>query len=80
MENKFYSSDRIWTTIVVSIVVSFLVFAAVTDGFDDGLERKHFIYAILMAFLTHVILIPKILWNFILDRVRELGKAFRGEE
>ena len=36
MENKFYSSDRIWSTIVVSIVVFMLVFAAVTDGFDDS--------------------------------------------
>ena len=80
MQNKFYSSNRIWSTIVVSIVVFILVFAAVTDGFDDSLERKHFIYAILVAFLIHVILIPKILWNFILDRVRELSKAIRDEE
>ena len=80
MENKFYSSDRVWTTIVISIVVFMLGFAAVTDGFDDSLERKHFIYAILTAFLIHVILIPKILWNFILNRVRELGKAIRNEE
>ena len=80
MKNKFYSSDRIWTTSVVSIAFFIFVLVVVTDGFDDSFEEKHFIYAVLVAFLTHVILIPKILWNFILDRVRELGKAMRDEE
>ena len=31
-------------------------------------------------FLSLVPLIPKILWCFTLNRVRELGKAFRGED
>lgn len=30
--------------------------------------------------LRFIFSIPKVLWNFILDRVRELGKAVRGEE
>lgn len=30
--------------------------------------------------LPFVLSMPKVLWNFILDRVRELGKAVRGEE
>lgn len=30
--------------------------------------------------LPFILSMPKVLWNFILDRVRELGKAARGEE
>lgn len=30
--------------------------------------------------LPFIFSIPKVLWNFILDRVRELGRAVRGEE
>ena len=30
--------------------------------------------------LPFILSMPKVLWNFILDRVRELGKAVRGEE
>ncbi len=81
MNNRFYSNKRIVTAIVGSIAIFILVLLiADANNYSSDLEGKHFAFAIFAAFLVHVILIPKILWQFILDRVRELGKAIRGEE
>ena len=66
----FYSYKRI----IISILLSVGVFIVVASG------TQSLVIAIFAAFLTHAILIPNILWNFILDRARELGKALRGEE
>ena len=43
----------------------------------DPLEHKQ---DFRLQLLQYVVLIPNILWQFILDRVRELGKAMRGEK
>ena len=79
--DKFYSRRRIATTIFVSIgtFILVLLIADEANGYKD-LEGKHFAFAILSAFFIHVILIPKILWKFTLDRIRELGKAIRDED
>ena len=79
MNNRFCSNKRIVTAIVGSIAI-FILVLLIANEYNYGLEGKHFAFAIFAAFLVHVILIPKILWQFILDRVRELGKAIRGEE
>lgn len=65
----FYSNRRVTISILLSIVVFILVTEAF--GFGDG---------IFAVFLTHAVLIPKVVWNFVLDRARELGKALRGED
>ncbi len=64
----FYSDTRVTISILLSIVVFIVVTS--TQGFGAG---------VFAVFLTHAILIPKVIWNFVLDRARELGKAFRGE-
>ena len=64
----FYSDTRVTISILLSIVVFFVVTSA--EGFFTG---------VFAVFLTHAILIPKVMWNFVLNRTRELGKAFRGE-
>ena len=74
MNNKFYSNKRIVTAIAGSIVI-FILGMSIADA-----NNYSFAFAIFAAFLVHVILIPKILWQFILDRIRELGKAMRGED
>ena len=93
VNNKFYSNKRIATAIAVSIATFILVFL-ISDpdlylfgDLDGDLDDKHFPFAIFAAFLVLVTLIPKIfrillqaMWQFILDRIRELGKAIRGEE
>ena len=48
--------------------------------YNDGSATQGFGAGIFAVFLTHAVLIPKVLWNFVLDRVRELGKALRGED
>ena len=64
----FYSDTRV----TVSILLSIAVFIVVTEaqGFGTG---------VFAVFLTYAVLIPKVVWNFILNRARELGKALRGE-
>lgn len=64
----FYSDTRVTISILLSIVVFFVVTSA--EGFAAG---------VFAVFLTHALLIPKVIWNFVLNRTRELGKAFRGE-
>ena len=64
----FYSDTRVTISILLSIAVFIVVTS--TQGFGAG---------VFAVFLTHAVLIPKVLWNFILNRARELGKALRGE-
>lgn len=76
--DKLYSRKRIVTTIFVSIGVFYLALSIF--GWERDYEGRHFAVAILSAASVYVILIPKILWRFMLDRIRELGKAMRGED
>ena len=64
-----YSDTRVTISILLSIVVFIVVTSA--QGFGTG---------VFAVFLTHAVLIPKVIWNFILDRARELGKALRDED
>lgn len=64
----FYSDTRVTISILLSIAVFIVVTS--TQGFGAG---------VFAVFLTHALLIPKVIWNFVLNRTRELGKAFRGE-
>ena len=65
----FYSHTRVTVSILLSIAVFIVVTSA--NGVGAG---------VFAVFLTHAILIPKVIWNFVLDRARELGKALRGED
>ena len=65
----FYSDTRITVSILLSIAV--FIFVTSAQGFGAG---------VFAVFLTNVVLIPKVIWNFALDRARELGKALRGED
>ena len=61
------------TRVTISVLLSIAVFIVVTSPFG-------FWAGVFAVFLTHAVLIPKVLWNFVLDRARELGKAFRDED
>lgn len=65
----FYNYTRVTVSVLLSIAV-FIVVSS-TQGFGAG---------IFGVFLTHAVLIPKVLWNFVLNRARELGKALRDED
>ena len=65
----FYSNARVTVSILLSIAVFIVVTG--TQGFSTG---------VFAVFLTHAIILPKVLWNFVLDRARELGKALRDKD
>ena len=75
MNNKFYINKRVAGAIGASIGIFLLILTIAEER--NGLEG--FVFAILAAFLVYVILNPNSR-QFILDRIRELGKAIRGEE
>ena len=66
---KFYSKKRIIISITLSIVIFFLV-GSINESTYAG---------IFGASITLAILLPKIWWNFLLDRVRELSRAMKDE-
>ncbi len=76
-----FGKIRFITSIIVAVGVFFVTGRlAYENGVSEG---GAFAFAIPAALLTIVFFIPKfpqILWKFVLDRVRELGKAIRGEE
>ena len=75
MNNKSCSNKRTAGAIVASIGIFVLLHTIAEERY--GLEGL--VFAILAAVLVYVILNPNSR-QFILDRVRELAKAMRGEE
>ena len=75
MNNKFYINKRTAGAIGASIGIFLLVHTITEERY--GLEGL--VFAILAAVLVYVILNPNSR-QFILNRIRELGKAIRGEE
>lgn len=62
------------TMLIISSVVSVGVFILVSLVSQNG------VFGILAAFFSFVILIPKVLWQFTLNRIGELSKAIQGKE
>ena len=75
VNNKFYINKRTANAIVASIGIFLLILTIAKER--NGLEG--FVFAILAAVLVYVILNPNS-GQFILDKIRKLGKAIRGEE
>ena len=75
MSNKFYINKRTAGALGASIGIFLLILTIAKER--NGLEG--FVFAIFAAFLVYVILNPNSR-QFILDRIRKLGKAIRGEE
>ena len=60
---------------IISSLLSLAIFYVV------ALASRSIILGILAAFLVLTMLIsPKVLWNFSLDRIRELSKSIQGKE
>ena len=75
VNNKFYSNKRTANAIAASIGIFLLILTIAEERY--GLEG--FVFAFFAAVLVYVILNPNSR-QFILDRIRKLGKAIRGEE
>ena len=72
---KYYSPKRINYSIVATLLTLFLVFTAV---YDIGSEiDESLIFGLISAVVLLAILLPKIWWNFLLDRIREISKAIK---
>ena len=73
---KYYSETRITYSMLATLITPFLVFATAT--IDIGLDTdESLLWGLISAVVLFAILLPKIWWNFLLDRIRELSKAIK---
>ena len=72
---KYYSEKRITYSMLATLITPFLVFATAIDIDLDTDESL--LWGLISAVVLFAILLPKIWWNFLLDRIRELSKAIK---
>ena len=75
---KYYSPNRIYYSIGASLIISLLVFGGFVD--NDSEIDESLIWGLISAVVLLAILLPKIWWNFLLDRIREISKAIKGTD
>ena len=75
---KYYSETRITYSMLATLITPFLVFATAIDIDLDTDESL--LWGLISAVVLFAILLPKIWWNFLLDRIRELSKAIKDTE
>ena len=72
---KYYSEKRITYSMLATLITPFLV---IGTAIDIGLKMdESLIWGLISAVVLLTILLPKIWWNFLLDRIRELSKAIK---
>ena len=76
---RFYSKKRLFVSITISVWVFLIVVGISVDTYRFNVDRA-LISGIFGTFVTLAILLPKIWWNFLLDRVRELSRALKDED
>ena len=67
---KYYSRKRIVFSILASLLTSFLI-----AGVFNDLR-----FLIVGSIILLAVLLPKIWWNFLLDRIREVSKAIKDND
>ena len=81
---KYYSRKRIVLSILTSVVLLIIVAIAIEDSYNPYSRNKETINPFVGGLLAGVpllaILLPKIWWNFVLDRIREIAKAIREKD
>lgn len=85
---RFHDTNRsgflmLWVLIpIFGILYLFIVCCFLKDHRPNkyGDPPKSIIIPLIKELFSCIPLIPKALWRWILNRVRELGKAFRGED
>ena len=72
---------------LIQNAIAWIVWIAVGYAIRFGIRRikrrtgkESIVIPLIKKLLSYVRLIPKALWRFTLNRVRELGKAFRDED
>ena len=73
---KHYSKKRVVWSICVSVLLPIIV--GITHGMDTFQGPEELFFPYLLAGIALLgILLPKIWWNFVLDRIREIAKAIK---
>lgn len=67
---KYYTRKRIVLSIIASVLTSFLI-----AGIFNDIR-----VLIVGSLILLTVLLPKIWWNFVLDRIREIAKAIRNND
>lgn len=73
---KYYSRKRIVWSIFASVWVSIIV-GGVYNSETLSSGEEVFLTGLIAGIALLGILLPKIWWNFILDRIREIAKAIK---
>ena len=73
---KYYSRKRIVWSIVVSVLIPLYPVDIILYGSGKGPKELFFTYSFVVIVLLGILL-PKIWWNFVLDRIREIAKAIK---
>ena len=76
---KYYSKTRIIISCVVSGLV-FLLVPSIVDELDIDRGNSLFIWGLVSGTFTLAVLLPKIWWNFLLDRLREVSRAIKDDD
>ena len=81
---KYYSRKRIVLSIVAAVIffviVASIIEASNPSGYYYGETTDPFIPALIAGIALIAILLPKIWWNFVLDRIREISKAIKDND
>ena len=74
---KYYSRKRIVLSILASVVLLIIVAIAIEDSYN---YKNPFVGGLLAGVPLLAVLLPKIWWNFVLDRISEIAKAIREKD
>ena len=74
---KYYSRKRIVLSIIASVVLLIIVAAEIAESRD---AINAVVGGLLAGVALLAVLLPKIWWNFLLDRIREIAKAIKNND
>ena len=82
---KYYSRKRIVLSILAAVILLIIVAVIIEDSnpsrYSSNRESTNPFFGGLIAGVSLLaILLPKIWWNFVLDRIREIAKAVKEKD
>ena len=83
---KYYSRKRVVLSIIASVVF-FVIVAVIVEidnpdygSFTSREPNDPLLGGLIAGVSLLVVLLPKIWWNFVLDRIREIAKAIKNND
>ena len=74
---EYYSPKRILYSILMSVVTFTIVVSIFYESAYKPNIGKMLLTGVFAVAVTLMILLPKIWWNFLLNRIREISKAIK---